>query len=129
MTPEESEERAERLDPPATREVYAGDECVFRFYFTGTAASSMQGLPTFYEQKLARAQADGTLYEQGEKDLYEYFFYERNDPRDEGAITYAYMGSFKEYPTYGFTAYSPVSREEAEKQFEAMKLWFTQPQA
>ena len=129
MTPEESEERAERLDPPATREVYAGDECVFRFYFTGTAASSMQGLPTFYEQKLARAQADGTLYEQGEKDLYEYFFYERNDPRDEGAITYAYMGSFKEYPTYGFTVYSPVSREEAEKQFEAMKLWFTQPQA
>ena len=123
-TPDSSEESSDLLGAPPTCCVYRGEEIALNFYFTGHMALNQPGLPTTYEQRFARAELNGTLIDQGEKDVFDYFFYERPEPLDESIITYCYMGTFKEFPTYGFTAYS-ATREEAEKQFAGMTIWLT----
>ena len=120
-----AEEYAERetasATPPATCEVYKDDALMFSLVITGSFTG-----PSIYEQGLARAEANGSLLSKGSTDICDYFFYQRVNPEDETQTDFYYMGKFKNTEDIGFTAFSGVSQKEAEKQFNAMEMWFTE---
>lgn len=127
LTTEEYEKRsAEELSPLPDYEIYKGDTLAFSFRFTTSAGAVLEsGLPTLYEQQREKARAEGNLFDEGTKDLYEYFFYKRANPDQPDQTLYVYVAVFKDLEGPGFSAASSISREEVEKRFKSLEIWFT----
>ena len=84
-------------------------------------------LPSYYDQTLAKARDRNMVIREGTEELFDYFFFMGFlRPEDEGKMEYCYMGKLKDTDDVWFSASSAVSRMEAEKQFKAMKMWFSE---
>ena len=129
LTSEEFDERqAGTATPLSDYEIYKEDQLVFEVRYTAPGVPLGPGLPSLYEQQREQSRRYGTLQEEGSTELYEYFLNRRIDAEHQDQPLYVYTAVFKDLEGPGFSAGSYISREEAEKCFKSMTVWFTNRQ-
>jgi len=123
LTPEELEKqiklREENFSQSGDYEIFKDDILVAGF--STVAAIIPETLPSFYEQALAKAKADGTLIDEGTTDIFDFCLVKKEHPNEPGKMRYVYYGQYKQRERGGFSI-SSDSQDEAEKIFESMVI-------